>query len=168
MLAVVWILLTFLLSAKLRSESEVPGLYHVNVLGTIRLGKENPIDRMILRARYHKAADLTLEEEIRFICANIKVACREACTVYLSGSVIETLPEELVTQIAEECKDRGITVTAGSALNYHADALEQLAEVGRVVFVEQLGGSYYDEVYQEVKTCIDQKIPVVGMIIVGA
>jgi hypothetical protein len=166
-LAVVWILLAFACSSKLRSEREVQSLYHVNVLGNIRLGKENPIDRMILSARYHKAATLTLEEEIRLICANIKVACKNENTVYLSGSVIDAMPEELVTQIVEECNDRGITVVAGNELSYHADALEKLAEVGRVVFIEQLRDSYYDEVYKEVKTCIEHKIPVVGMIIVG-
>ncbi len=167
-LAVLWILLAFLLTVKLRSESEVQSLYHVNILGSIRLGKENPIDRMILKARYHKAGTLTLEEEIHLICANIKVACKSENAVYLSGSVIDAMPKELVEQIVEECSDKGITVTAGKELNYHAEALEKLAEVGRVVFIEQLRDSYYDEVYKEVKTCLEHKILVVGMIIVGA
>lgn len=167
-LAIVWILLAFLLTVKLRSENEVQSLYHVNVLGNIRLGKENPIDRMILKARYHKAGALTLEEEINLICANIKVACQKENSVYLSGSVIDAMPKEIVEQIVEECSEKGITVVAGKELSYHADALEKLAEVGQVVFMEQLRDSYYDEVYKEVKTCIEHKFPVLGMIIVGA
>ena len=43
-----------------------------------------------------------------------------------------------------------------------------MAEVGQVLFVEQIRGSYCDEIYKEVKICLEHKIPVLGMIVVGA
>jgi hypothetical protein len=168
-LAVVYILLAFACSAKLRSEEEVKNLYRTSVLGTIRSGKTNAIDRLILKWRYHRAGTLTLKEEVDLIAANIRVACKDdSRAVYLTGSDMTAVSQELLTQIAATCKEKGVSVVLGSEISYHADALEAMAEVGQVVFVEQLRGAYYDEIYKEISTCMEHKIQVLGMVVTGA
>ena len=168
-LAVVWILLSFLLNPRLRSEEEIKTLYRVNVLGNVRSGKKNALDCQILKWRYHRAGTLSLEQEVDIISANVKVACKkENATVYLTGSDISNLSNELLEKLVSNCEEKGITLITGKEISYHADALEQMAEVGQVLFVEQIRGSYCDEIYKEVMICLEHKIPVLGMIVVGA
>lgn len=168
-LAVVWILLCFLFNPRLRSESEIKTLYHVNVIGTIKSGKKNRFDRQILKWRYHRAGALTLEQEVDLISANIKVACgNKDAQVYLTGSDLNKISSEFLEKIAKNCKEKGVAVVIGKEISYHADALEKMAEVGQVLFVEQIQNSYYDEIYQEITLCMEHKIPVMGMIVVGA
>lgn len=168
-LAIVWILFGFLLNPKLRSEEEIKTLYRVNVLGNVRSGKKNALDRQILKWRYHRAGTLNLEQEVDLISANIKVACKNGnATVYLAGSDMSNLSNELLEKLVSNCKEKGITLITGKEISYHADALEQMAEIGQVLFVEQVRGSYCDEIYKEVMICLEHNIPVLGMVVVGA
>ena len=168
-LAILWILLSFLVSAKLRSETEIKTLYRVNVLGSIRSGKKNGIDRQIMKWRYHRSGTLTLEQEVDLISANIKIACGNDNTdVYLTGSDMESMPKEILEKLVATCKEKGVSVVIGKEISYHADALEKMAEVGRVLFVEQIRNSYCDEIYKEVIICMEHEIPVMGMIVIGA
>jgi pyruvate-formate lyase-activating enzyme len=97
------------------------------------------------------------------------VACKDdSRAVYLTGSDMTAVSQELLTQIAATCKEKGVSVVLGSEISYHADALEAMAEVGHVVFVEQLRGAYYDEIYKEISTCMEHKIQVLGMVVTGA
>jgi hypothetical protein len=137
------------------------------VLGTIRSGKTNAIDRLILKWRYHRAGTLTLEEEVNLISANVKVASNGKA-IYLTGSDMTSVSSEVLDQIVSTCKGKGVSVILGSEISYHADALEQMAEVGCVVFVEQLRSAYYDELYKEVATCMEHEIPILGMVVIGA
>jgi hypothetical protein len=144
-------------------------LYRTNVLGAIRSGKTNALDRLILKWRYHRAGTLTLKEEINLIAANIRVAKGDdSRPVYLTGSDMTAVPQELLSQIAATCKEKGVSVVIGNEISYHAEALEAMAEVGCVVFVEQLRGAYYDEIYKEISTCMEHKIRVLGMVVTGA
>lgn len=171
-LAVLWCLLSFLFTAKLRSSEEIKTLYRVNVLGNVRSkvsGKRNAFDQWLLKRRYHHAAELSLEEELDLVSANIKVACQlsENKKVYLTGSAMAQIPEACVEKLTQECKERGIILVKGREICYHASALEELAETGQVVFIETIRASFYEEMYKEVACCKEHEIPVLGMIVMG-
>lgn len=166
-LGILWTLLAFLFSARLRSGEEISTLYRTNVLGYVRSGSRNSLDRQLAKWRYHRAGTLTTEEEVELIASGIKVASRGE-KVYLSGSDMEAVSQEFLTKLADSCKEKGMELVVGQEISYHADALEQMAAIGRVVFVEQLRNSYYDEMYKEVVTCKEHEIAVLGMIVIGA
>lgn len=166
-LGILWTLLAFLFSARLRSGEEVSTLYCTNVLGYVRSGSRNSLDRQLAKWRYHRAGTLTMEEEVELIASGIKVASRGE-KVYLSGSDMAAVSQEFLTKLADSCKEKGMELVVGQEISYHADALEQMAAIGRVVFVEQLRNSYYDEMYKEVVTCKEHEIAVLGMIVIGA
>lgn len=168
-LSIVWILLAFVFSSKLRSGEEIKTLYRANVLGNVRSGRNNKIDRKIMEWRYHRAGTLTLDEEVDLISANIKVACGNKKTnVYLTGSSMSSVSADFLNRLVSACKEKGIAVTVGREISYYADALVEMAEVGQVLFVEQLRISYYDEIYKEITTCLEHDIPVLGMVVMGA
>jgi hypothetical protein len=171
-LAVFYCLLRFLFSARLRSAEEIKTLYCTNVLGNVRSklnGTYSAVDRWILRSRYHHAGELSLEEELEIISANIKVACQpvENKKVYLTGSAMAEIPEQLIEKLMQECRERGIILVKGKEICYYADALENLAEIGQVIFIERIRGSFYEEMYQEINLCREHHLPVLGMIVLG-
>ena len=51
--------------------------------------------------------------------------------------------------------------------NYYAKALEEMAETGQVVLIEAMRKSRYKEMYQEVISCREHQLPVLGTIVVG-
>lgn len=166
-LAILWILLAFLFAVRLRSGEEAAKLYRTNILGYVRSGSTNPIDRRINRWRYHRAGTLSQEEEIALLASQMKVASQGE-RIYLSGSDMKAVPAQFIELLTAACKARGIEVVAGQEVCYHGEALEEMAAIGCVVFVEKLRNSYYDEMYKEVVTCREQNIPVLGMIVIGA
>ena len=54
-----------------------------------------------------------------------------------------------------------------NAINYDAEALETLAKVGSVVFIEKKRVSLYDELYKEITICKENDINVLGMVVLG-
>lgn len=171
-LAIVWSLLSYLFMGKLRSEQEIKTLYHSNVLGTVRSGmrgKRNPIDQWIVGCRYRQSGKMSQEQELELISANINVACkeRENKKVYLTGSAMEEIPEGMIAQLTQDCKKRGITIISGKEICYHADALEELSQIGQAVIIETVRKSRYTEMYQEVMRCREHHIEILGMVVVG-
>ena len=170
-LAIIFILLKYLLSGNLRSEAEIKALYHNDVLGTIRSsvdGKRGKIDKWYVGARYGKSGKMSLEQEVELICANMKIACKENQKVYLTGSDLSGTSTEILEKIRAECEKRGVTVVSGREICYYAEALEELAKIGQVVFIEEMRKSRYNNMYQEVIRCREHQIPILGMIVIGA
>ena len=171
-LACIFVLLKYLFSGSLRSEEEIKTLYHSNILGTIRSsmkGKHNKIDRWYAGARYGKAGKLSLETEIELICANLKIICKTSGNqkVYLTGSNLSEIPAGIIEKLVTECQTNGLTLIAGKEINYYAKALEEMAETGQVVLIEAMRKSRYKEMYQEVISCREHQLPVLGTIVVG-
>ena len=63
---------------------------------------------------------------------------------------------------------RGLTVVSGREICYYAEALEELAKIGQVVFIEEMRKSRYNNMYQEVIRCREHQISILGMIVIGA
>lgn len=169
-LAILLVLLKYLLSGKLRQEGEIKTLYHNDVLGTVRCSvdrKRNKIDQWYVQSRYGKSGRMTLEQEIDLICANLKISCKDNQNVYLTGSDLQNVPSEVLDKIKSESEKREVSVIIGKEICYHADALEKLAEIGQVVFIETIRKSGYNDMYQEVIRCREHQIPILGTIVVG-
>ena len=77
------------------------------------------------------------------------------------------LPKEVINAIVEKCKEKGIQLVSGNAIAYDANALEELAQIGSVVFIEKKRASLYDELYKEVALCKENDIDVIGMVVLG-
>ena len=169
------ILVFYVFSAKLRKCDEIETLYHVRVLGEVenpekKTGIFAPIDKFIARAPYGIENGLVdYDSQIEMICANIAIDCKknEQKKVYLTGSRIWEMPEEISDDIKRGCKSKGIEIVGGVGIAYNARALEALDSVGTVVFVEKKRTSLYEEIYQEISLCRKNGIRVLGVVVVG-
>lgn len=168
------ILVLYVFSAKLRNSDEIKTLYHVKVLGQV----ENPqkkngifsfVDKLIAKVQSGGKRELSYEQAVQMICTNIAMDCKkkEQKKVYLTGSMVEQIPGELLEDIAKECKEKGIQIVKGAAIAYDAEALEDLDLIGTVVFLEKKRTSFYDEIYKEILLCRENGIQVMGIIVVG-
>lgn len=168
------IVATYLVTPKLRMAEEIKILYDAKVLGNVTnasFGKKKlfaPIDKFVKKLEnHHMEADY--EQEIDMICSNIYIACKNSNVndVYLSGTRVEKMPKKLVDDIVEKCGEKSIQVICGKNIIYNALALEKAAEVSNVVILEEKRKSLYDEVYKEMVICQENKMNVIGVIVLG-
>lgn len=173
-LACVYIFAAYLMTPALRSEKEVKILYKTNVLGKVKTAPKKRVfgfvDGWIHKLEHRRTKSLTFEEQLQMICSNIKVQSRQnnGERIYLSGSIMEQIPENILKQMTEKCQEKGIQLIVGESIVYNALELEKSADIGKVVFIEQKKCSLYDEIYKEVELCRENNIDVVGMIILEA
>ena len=103
------------------------------------------------------------------ICYNLKIICKTSDNqkVYLTGSNLSEIPAGIIEKLVTECQTNGLTLIVGKEINYYAKALEEMAETGQVVLIEAMRKSRYKEMYQEVISCREHQLPVLGTIVVG-
>lgn len=165
----------YLFAAALRNSGEVKTLYGVKLLGCVNITAFEKkkvfgfVDRFIRKLENWNRKELSYEQEIQMISANIVLDCKKKnCEkAFMTSTVGEVLPKEVVDAIITKCKEKGVQLVSGNAIAYDAEALEELAQVGRVVFVEKKRASLYDELYKEVALCKENDIDVIGMIVLG-
>lgn len=172
-LACVWIVLEVLFTSKIQEAKELSDLFGVRMIG--ELHSENPkkkflgiIDSFILKMKNRNKKQLTREQQFKIICSNIEIACKKVGVdkVYLTGSEIEKLDSQWISEIKELLAAAGITAANGENISYDAKSLKEMAETGYVVFMEQVGISLYNEVEKEVRTARENSVEIVGSIVI--
>lgn len=167
------IFVCYIFSATLRSKEEIKTLYNTKVWGFTNIVVDrlfSSVDSFIIRLRNGRNVQLTVEQQIQMICANIVLDCKKngRQQVYVSSSAWEAISSVMIDMIGEKCAQKGIQVVKGEAIIYNAEALEEVAQIGSVVFIETTHVSYYDEIYKEMLLCKEHDIDVIGMIVLGA
>ena len=71
-----------------------------------------------------------------------------------------------LAEIKTALKSAGVAVQTGENIIYDAGALKEMAEVGQVVFMEQVGASLYHEVEKEIRISRENEVRILGSIIV--
>ena len=174
-LACVMIFAQYLFAAALRNSEEIKKLYRVKVLGIVddsafeKKKLFTGIDQSILKLKNRGKKQLSYEQQLQMVCANIAIDCknkdyREIC---LSSSIGRELPKTILDDIVKKCKEKGIIVKVVNDIAYNAEHLETAAQTGNGVFVEKKGKSFYDELYKEVILCKENDISILGMIVLG-
>jgi len=174
-LACALIFALYLFAPALRNAAEVKTLYGVKILGCVddtAFGKKKLfgcIDKFIVKLQNGRKKTLSFEQEVQMICANIALDCKQngKNEVFFTSSTEEVLPKEVWKAIEDKCEEKGIRVTNGASVSYDAEALELLAGIGNVVFVEKKHVSLYDELYNEVALCKEHGINILGMVVLG-
>lgn len=166
-LAVVYIFLAYLLSTRVRTKEEIVSLYQVRILGTARKDqKKHVVADLVWKLENLGHKKLSSEQQVQMIVSNIYISCkdRQTDTVYLTGSIMDSVDKEFLAMLEEGLKQKNIRTVHGGAINYNAEELLHAAETGTVVFVERRRDSYYSEIRNELQLCDANNIQVLGMI----
>ncbi len=142
LLGVCFLTFTYMLSGKLRSAKDMEMPFGIPVLAVLKYSTEYDLHALckgILR--------LLVEREV------ISLAISVAQTNY-SEVIFETVSKELVENGIRVCK-------TGDGMQF----VEDIAEAGTVLFVEQTGKSKYADIERHVNLCRSFNVPTVGCIV---
>ena len=117
-IAVVYIFLAYLLSTRIRTKDEVESIYQTRLLGTVRKEeKDHPIEKFVWKLENFGHKKLLYEQQVQMLISNIYIACRDRKTdsIYLSGSILETVDKDLLTMLEAGLKQKNIHVVFGDA-----------------------------------------------------
>lgn len=172
-LACVWIALEVLFSGKVQEAEEIPNLYGVRMLGELTEEKKKKkflpfIDTFILKLKNRNKKQMSVEQQMKIICSNLELACKKEnlSKIYLTGSEIEKMDPKRLAEMKASLKAAGVAVHTGENIIYDAGALKEMAEVGQVVFMEQVGASLYHEVEKEIRISRENEVQILGSIVV--
>ena len=174
-LAFFCIVLLYLLNSRLRLEDHFERIYETKLLGNVIVDNDGKkkwfafIDRIFYRLRHFNKHYFGEEEAVSMIAAGIRIGARKegASKVYVTGAVLEKEEKSVIEQLKKELKKSGIELVSGKPVLYDAEALEQIAETGFAVLVEQAGVTLYSQVAEELEICAHQGVKVLGAVVVA-
>lgn len=168
-----WIVLEVLFATKVQESEDISEIYGVRSFGELTYQQKKKklfsvVDDFILKLQNRNKKQLTKEQQIRMICSNLELACQKSAVdkLYFTGSEIEKMDQAVLAEIKKGLSSTGIQIYNGENISYDAKSLKEMAEVGYVVFVEQVGLSLYKEIEKEVKLARENSIDILGSIVI--
>lgn len=171
-IAGMWIVFGVLFAGKLQYSEEIRSLYGEALLGEITLTRKRKrflsiVDEKLLALKNRRKKKVTLEQQIDAACANLVVSCKQQniTNVYVTGSEFENIEDSLLELLKQKMTEQGIQVEMGGNMFYDAISMKQGGEIGNILFVEQIGKSLYEEIFNELHLVNEKKMKVLGMIV---
>ena len=173
-LACMWIFLELLFATKIQETEEFSTFFGIRILGELKAQKQkkrifHSLDSLLIKWKDRNVKQISQEQRIRIVSSNLEVACKQAGVeqIYITGSEFEKQQDKSLEQIWKGLSESGIRVCKGTNVVYDAKAIKEMAEIGNVVFVEQVGVSLYAEVEKEMKAAKDNGIQIIGSVIIS-
>lgn len=128
----------------------------------------NVIDRWIIKI-FNKENDTFSEDKrLEMLCAGIKVMAQKGKIqkIYVTSSVDSKEVNELIHKLKEALPNNEVFFEIGNSILYDAESLEKFVLTDGVIFIEQIGKSLIDEMYQETECCDKYGINNLGFVVV--
>lgn len=128
----------------------------------------NVIDRWIIKV-FNKENDTFSEDKrLEMLCAGIKVMAQKGKIqkIYVTSSVDSKEVNELIQKLKEALPNNEVVFETGNSILYDAESLEKFVLTDGVIFIEQIGKSLLDEMYQETECCDKYGINNLGFVVV--
>lgn len=166
--------LLYMINGKVRLEDDFEMVYNTKLLGNIQTAAKKKkkwfgfIDKMFIALRHYNKRYFEQDKAYEMTAANIRISLKnsENKTLLVSGAICGDEEKAVVEELAKRLKQDGITIVFTNPVLYNAEALEKLVEIGQVVFVEKAEKSLYQEVLREVEICKQQKINLLGCVVI--
>ena len=170
---VTWALL-YMMSSKLRLEEDFEKVYGKKLLGNIPVesGKKRKwfafVDCIFIGLRHFNQRYFEREKAYEMVAANVRILLKNTAnkTVIVSGAVCGEDEKKVVEELSKRLKNDGIRFEYTTPILYNAEALEQLVDIGQVIFVEKAEKSLYQEVRREIEVCEQQKVNIIGCVVI--
>ena len=132
-----------LFSEQLYFAKELEKVFNINYFGLIKGNMSEP-------------------EKLQYACKIALISCKgaNADKVYITGTRISDIADEIRQEIASYFKENGIMVTWGGKLHCDVNELSKMENCGAVIMIETLKHSKFTEIEREIKTIeqLDKKI----------
>lgn len=159
-------------TAKLQNSEEIRSLYGVRLLGEVNTSTMKKrflsvIDNKLLAIKDRRKKKLTMEQQIKIVCANIAISCKQQgidC-IYMTGSEYEHIDKKVLDMLKKELTAQNVQVKEGVNMFYDASSLKQGTDIGNILFVEQKNQSIYNEISNEINLMKEQENNILGVVV---
>lgn len=170
-LSVFALVVIYLMSGKLQNTEHFKDEFGMPLLGQITKypGKRRIfgfVDRWIQRMAEGEYADITYEEQLKIVAANLKAALsREGAVtkVMLAGTIAKEEAEAVRSRLMEELS--GVALSDYERIVFQASALEELEHFDEIVFLEKKGASYTKLIRKETALAADRGVKILGAVV---
>lgn len=172
-LVCVWIACKMIFTARLQNSGEIRTLYGVRFFGEITVTSRKKrflgiIDEKLLAVKNRRKKKLSVEQQVKMASANIALSCKQQGIkrVYMTGSEYENVDVSILKLLKQELSVQDIQTEEGGNMFYDVESLKRGTEIGNILFVEQVGQSIYDEVFNELNLAVEQCNNILGAIVI--
>ena len=124
------------------------------------------VDKWLQRMEEGEYADITYEEQLKIVAANLKNAVSREGGIkklMLAGTMGKEEAEAFSASLASELE--GVSLSAYERIVFQAAALEDLDSYDGVLFLEKKGASYTKLIKKEKDLADDRNIRVLGAVV---
>ncbi len=172
-LACAWIAYRIIFASKLQSAEEIRSLYGLRLLGEVEEpdGKKkrflSAFDNLLLRMKDKGKKKIPAKQQIKMISANVILSCeqRGIDCIYITGSSYGNLVTCVLDDLKKELSAHNIKVREGDNIKYDSASLQEGVKTGKLLFVEQIGKSVYDEIYDEIQLARELNADILGVVV---
>lgn len=171
-LVCVWVICKMLFTVKLQSPEEIRTFYKIRLLGEISIQDQKKcflslIDEKLLALKNRRKKKLSISQQVKIVSANIALSCKQQNVdcIYLTGSEYESVDDTILKMIKKELLAQNVKFQEGGNIFYDAESLKRGAEIGNMLFIEQVGKSIYDEISNELNLVKEQKNRILGIVV---
>ena len=157
----------------MQSAEEIRSLYGLRLLGEVEEpdGKKkrflSAFDNLLLRMKDKGKKKIPAKQQIKMISANVILSCeqRGIDCIYITGSSYGNLVTCVLDDLKKELSAHNIKVREGDNIKYDSASLQEGVKTGKLLFVEQIGKSVYDEIYDEIQLARELNADILGVVV---
>lgn len=171
-IAVLYVLLSYMSSSKLRRPEELAQIYNTCLVGTLRASQKNKIfscvDRFI--DKHTQKENLTAQQQLAFCLSNLKMICKKAdlkSIALVTDYILDETEKEYIDAICKGLSEQNITLTVCELIRKDLEAYEKAQKEGNAVLLEKVGVSSYSHIETTVAMCEQADIKLHGVIAVS-
>lgn len=170
-LSALWVVLSYVLSKKIKSAEEIQELYGMRMFGAVSVecGNKKPflssVDKWLEKKQ--RKEKWTLEEERELILTNLSVTCKKEkiLKVFFTSSLhLDEENKKNIYYFVEKLEEIGIQAAFGENILRNAKAFEQMSEIENVIFIEKAGETRYETLEKQLTLCDEQGARILGML----
>ena len=157
----------YVMSGRLRCESDLADGLSVSVLGAVSNGSKkkvflDAVDRAVEKLFEGRTVDG--ETKIRIIATDITMAAKAKglTSLYFTGNGYLGIADE----VAEAMKESGVGIASGELAIYSPERLAEMLQSSGVVLFERVGVSRFADIKKELAYCERYSIPVIGSVVI--
>ena len=159
------VFLEFVMTGRLRCESDLTEGYSLSILGRVRFEKRKRLFDVIDRAieRLFDGRDALSDGVISLVATDLKISAKEKglSSLYLTGRDYLELADELAEAIGD-----GVTVRCGELAISQPDRMKEMLSCDGVVLLERIDHSRFDDIERTLDCCERHSIPVLGCLVI--
>lgn len=157
--------LMFICSKKLRSINDIERVYNVCLLGKLWEKASDKSNTIFNKKRHQIINNKNIDEQIVYVVNTVVSICKKEALESLYIAYDASINDKIAEIMNKQLKEAGIQIETGGHVTDSTDALKTVAESKNIIFVEKLDYSEKAVITEEIQTCDNMNINIVGMVI---